>query len=126
MKALVGDWFLSGDLAVRHPDGAIEIKDRSKDIIISGGENISSVDVEELLAASLIQWADVVVRPDEKWGETPCAFLELKPDASRPDDKELIAFCRARVAHFKIPGPSPSIAQDVDGKMHAPDEASEL
>ena len=107
-KALVGDWFLSGDLAVWHPDGTIEIKDRSKDIIISGGENISSVEVEEVLMQHpAIQWAAVVARPDEKWGKTPCAFLELKPDASRPDDKELIAFCRDRLARTsRSPGPS--------------------
>ncbi len=96
-KTLVGDWCLSGDLAVWHPDGAIEIKDRSKDIIISGGENISSLEVEEVLTQHpAIMLAAVVARPDPKWGETPCAFLELKPGASQPDDKEIIAFCRAR------------------------------
>jgi fatty-acyl-CoA synthase len=103
-KALVGDWFLSGDLAVWHPDGTVEIKDRSKDIIISGGENISSVEVEEVLMQHpAVMWAAVVARPDEKWGETPCAFLELKPDAARPDDKAMVAFCRERLAHFKVP-----------------------
>jgi fatty-acyl-CoA synthase len=103
-KALVGNWFLSGDLAVWHPDGAIEIKDRSKDIIISGGENISSLEVEEVLMQHpAIMWAAVVARPDETWGETPCAFLELKSGASQPDDKDLIAFCRARLAGFKVP-----------------------
>jgi fatty-acyl-CoA synthase len=103
-KALVGNWFLSGDLAVWHPDGTIEIKDRSKDIIISGGENISSLEVEEVLMQHpAVMLAAVVARRDEKWGETPCAFLELKPSASRPDDKEVIAFCRARLAHFKVP-----------------------
>jgi fatty-acyl-CoA synthase len=103
-KALVGNWFLSGDLAVWHPDGEIEIKDRSKDIIISGGENISSLEVEEVLMQHpAVMLAAVVARRDEKWGETPCAFLELKPGASRPDDKEVIAFCRARLAHFKVP-----------------------
>jgi fatty-acyl-CoA synthase len=103
-KALVGNWFLSGDLAVWHPDGAIEIKDRSKDIIISGGENISSLEVEEVLMQHpAIMWAAVVARPDETWGETPCAFLELKSGASQPDDKDLIAFCRARLARFKVP-----------------------
>jgi fatty-acyl-CoA synthase len=103
-KALIGDWFLSGDLAVWHPDGTVEIKDRSKDIIISGGENISSVEVEEVLMQHpAVMWAAVVARPDEKWGETPCAFLELKPDAPRPDDKEIVAFCRERLAHFKVP-----------------------
>jgi fatty-acyl-CoA synthase len=103
-KALVGNWFLSGDLAVWHPDGTIEIKDRSKDIIISGGENISSLEVEEVLMQHpAVMLAAVVARRDEKWGETPCAFLELKPGAPRPDDKEVIAFCRARLAHFKVP-----------------------
>jgi fatty-acyl-CoA synthase len=103
-KTLVGNWCLSGDLAVWHPDGAIEIKDRSKDIIISGGENISSLEVEEVLTQHpAIMLAAVVARPDPKWGETPCAFLELKPGAAQPDDKEVIAFCRARIARFKIP-----------------------
>jgi fatty-acyl-CoA synthase len=103
-NALVGNWFLSGDLAVWHPDGTIEIKDRSKDIIISGGENISSLEVEEVLMQHpAVMLAAVVARRDEKWGETPCAFLELKPGASRPGDSELTAFCRARLAHFKVP-----------------------
>ena len=103
-KTLVGNWCLSGDLAVWHPDGAIEIKDRSKDIIISGGENISSLEVEEVLTQHpAVMLAAVVARPDPKWGETPCAFLELKPGASQPDDKELIAFCQARLARFKVP-----------------------
>jgi fatty-acyl-CoA synthase len=103
-KTLVGNWCLSGDLAVWHPDGAIEIKDRSKDIIISGGENISSLEVEEVLTQHpAIMLAAVVARPDPTWGETPCAFLELKPGAAQPDDKEVIAFCRARLARFKVP-----------------------
>ena len=87
-----------------HPDGAIEIKDRSKDIIISGGENISSLEVEEVLTQHpAVMLAAVVARPDPTWGETPCAFLELKPGATQPDDKEVIAFCRARLARFKVP-----------------------
>jgi fatty-acyl-CoA synthase len=103
-KTLVGNWCLSGDLAVWHPDGAIEIKDRSKDIIISGGENISSLEVEEVLTQHpAVMLAAVVARPDPTWGETPCAFLELKPGAAQPDDKEVIAFCRARLARFKVP-----------------------
>jgi fatty-acyl-CoA synthase len=103
-KTLVGGWCLSGDLAVWHPDGAIEIKDRSKDIIISGGENISSLEVEEVLTQHpAIMLAAVVARPDQTWGETPCAFLELKPGAAQPDDKEVIAFCRSRLARFKVP-----------------------
>src|SRR5450432_1804494 len=103
-KTLVVNWCLSGDLAVWHPDGAIEIKDRSKDIIISGGENISSLEVEEVLTQHpAVMLAAVVARPDPTWGETPCAFLELKPGAAQPDDKEVIAFCRARLARFKVP-----------------------
>jgi fatty-acyl-CoA synthase len=103
-KTLVGGWCLSGDLAVWHPDGAIEIKDRSKDIIISGGENISSLEVEEVLTQHpAIMLAAVVARPDQTWGEAPCAFLELKPGAAQPDDKEVIAFCRSRMARFKVP-----------------------
>jgi fatty-acyl-CoA synthase len=103
-KALVGGWCLSGDLAVWHPDGAIEIKDRSKDIIISGGENISSLEVEEVLTQHpAVMLAAVVARPDPTWGETPCAFLELKPGATQPNDAEVIAFCRARMARFKVP-----------------------
>src|SRR4051794_9687218 len=103
-KKTLGNWCLSGDLAVWHPDGAIEIKDRSKDIIISGGENISSLEVEEVLTQHpAVMSAAVVARPDPKWGETPCAFLELKPGATRPDDKELVAFCQVRLARFKGP-----------------------
>jgi fatty-acyl-CoA synthase len=103
-KTLVDGWCLSGDLAVWHPDGAIEIKDRSKDIIISGGENISSLEVEEVLTQHpAIMEAAVVARPDPTWGETPCAFLELKPSAAQPDDADVIAFCRARLARFKVP-----------------------
>jgi fatty-acyl-CoA synthase len=103
-KTLVDGWCLSGDLAVWHPDGAIEIKDRSKDIIISGGENISSLEVEEVLTQHpAIMLAAVVARPDPTWGETPCAFLELKPGAAAPEDAEIIAFCRARMARFKVP-----------------------
>src|SRR5258705_1944650 len=103
-RTLVGNWCLSGDLAGWHPDCAIQIQDRSQDIIISGGENISSLEVEEVLTQHpAVMLAAVVARPDEKWGETPCAFLELKPGALRPDDKEVTAFCRARLARFKVP-----------------------
>ena len=103
-ETLAGGWLHSGDLAVWHPDGAIEIKDRSKDIIISGGENISSLEVEEVLTQHpAIMNAAVVARPDPTWGETPCAFLELKPDAAQPEDSEIIAFCRSRMARFKVP-----------------------
>jgi fatty-acyl-CoA synthase len=103
-KTLVDGWCLSGDLAVWHPDGAIEIKDRSKDIIISGGENISSLEVEEVLTQHpAIMEAAVVARPDPTWGETPCAFLELKPGAAQPNDADVIGFCRERLARFKVP-----------------------
>jgi len=102
-KAFSGGWFRSGDIGVTHPDGYIEIKDRSKDIIISGGENISSLEVEEVLYRHpKVLEAAVVARPDEKWGETPCAFVTLKSGESATPD-EIIAFCRARMAHFKAP-----------------------
>jgi fatty-acyl-CoA synthase len=103
-KTLVGDWYLSGDLAVWHPDGYIEIKDRSKDIIISGGENISSLEVEEVLTQHpAVLLAAVVARADPTWGETPCAFLELKLDVDAVDEAEIIQFCRQRLARFKVP-----------------------
>ena len=87
----------SGDLAVWHPDGYIEIKDRSKDIIISGGENISSLEVEEVLSQHpAVLLAAVVASPDATWGETPCAFLELKPDAQDVDEAGIVQFCRQR------------------------------
>ncbi|MGH6948056.1 MAG: acyl-CoA synthetase [Kiloniellales bacterium] len=102
-EAFAGGWFHSGDLAVVHPDGYIELKDRAKDIIISGGENISSIEVEDALYRHpAVAVVAVVARPDEKWGESPCAFVELKPGASA-SDAELIAFCRERLAHFKAP-----------------------
>jgi fatty-acyl-CoA synthase len=113
--AFDGGWFHTGDLAVQHPDGYIEIKDRAKDIIISGGENISSVEVEiALYKHPAVQLAAVVARPDEKWGETPCAFVQLKPGASATAE-EIIAFCREQLAHFKAPksvvfGPVPTTA----------------
>jgi len=103
-KTLVGDWYLSGDLAVWHPDGYIEIKDRSKDIIISGGENISTLEVEEVLSRHpAVSLAAVVAQPDPTWGETPCAFLELKSDAADVSDTEIIQFCRQSLARFKVP-----------------------
>ncbi len=102
-KAFSGGWFHSGDLAVMHPDGYIQIKDRSKDIIISGGENISSIEVEGVLYRHpAVMEAAVVARPDEKWGETPCAFVGLK-DGATVTEADLIAFCRANMAHFKAP-----------------------
>ncbi|AQT51559.1 MULTISPECIES: acyl-CoA synthetase [Burkholderia cepacia complex] len=103
-KAFAGGWFHTGDLAVVHPDGYIQITDRSKDVIISGGENISSVEVEEVIyRMSGVLNAAVVAQPDEKWGETPCAFIELKPDASNITEQDVILFCRERLAHFKCP-----------------------
>jgi fatty-acyl-CoA synthase len=102
-EAFKGGWFHSGDLAVVQPDGYIQIRDRSKDIIISGGENISSIEVEGTIAAHpAVMLAAVVAKPDAKWGETPCAFVELKPGKSATAD-EIIAFCRERLAKFKCP-----------------------
>ena len=102
-EAFAGGWFHSGDLAVAHPDGYIEIKDRSKDIIISGGENISTIEVEDVLYRhSAVLEAAVVARPDPNWGETPCAFVTLK-DGAVAEAGEIIAFCRERLAHFKAP-----------------------
>jgi fatty-acyl-CoA synthase len=103
-KAFAGGWFHSGDLAVVHPDGYIQITDRSKDVIISGGENISSVEVEEVIYRMPgVLNAAVVAQPDDNWGETPCAFIELKPDAAHMTEQDVISFCRERLAHFKCP-----------------------
>ncbi len=103
-EALKGGWFHSGDLAVKHPDGYLEIKDRSKDIIISGGENISSIEVEgALYRHPCVAAAAVVAKDDEKWGETPMAFIELKDGVAQPSVAEIIAFCRDNLAHFKCP-----------------------
>ena len=102
-KSFAGGWFHSGDLGVIHPDGYIQLKDRSKDIIISGGENISSIEVEDALYKHpAVQAAAVVAKPDEKWGETPCAFIELKPGASATAE-DLIAWCRNHLAGYKCP-----------------------
>jgi fatty-acyl-CoA synthase len=102
-RAFAGGWFHTGDLAVRHPDGAIQIKDRAKDIIISGGENISSLEVENILHRHhAVLLAAVVAAPDAKWGEVPCAFIELKAGQQTNAD-DLTAFCRERLAAFKIP-----------------------
>ncbi|MFW5833276.1 MAG: acyl-CoA synthetase [Pseudomonadota bacterium] len=102
-KAFRGGWFHTGDLAVTHPDGYVEIKDRSKDIIISGGENISSIEVEgALYRHPAVLEAAVVARPDPQWGESPCAFVTLRPGATVTAD-ELIAHCRSELAHFKAP-----------------------
>ena len=102
-EAFRGGWFHSGDLAVMQPDGYVKIKDRSKDVIISGGENISSQEVEDVLHGHpSVMMAAVVAQPDPKWGETPCAFIELKEGASASVE-EIIEFCRARMARFKAP-----------------------
>ena len=102
-EAFAGGWFHSGDLAVMQPDGYVKIKDRSKDIIISGGENISSIEVEDVLYRHpAVLAAAVVARPDEKWGETPCAFVEVKPGA-KVTEAEILEFCRGQMARFKAP-----------------------
>jgi fatty-acyl-CoA synthase len=102
-EAFAGGWFHSGDLGVMHPDGYIELKDRSKDIIISGGENISTIEVEDVLYRHpAVLEAAVVARPDPMWGETPCAFVTLKPEAEASAE-DIIAFCRAHLARFKAP-----------------------
>ena len=102
-KAFGGGWFASGDLGVMHPDGYVEIKDRSKDIIISGGENISSVEIEDVLYRHpAVMEAAVVARPDEKWGETPCAFVTVKP-GQQITETDLLEFCRQHMARFKVP-----------------------
>jgi fatty-acyl-CoA synthase len=102
-EAFRGGWFHSGDLGVMHPDGYIELKDRAKDIIISGGENISTIEVENVLYRHpAILEAAVVARPDAKWGETPCAFVTLREEM-QVSEAEIIEFCRAHLAHFKAP-----------------------
>ncbi|HEY0419200.1 MAG TPA: acyl-CoA synthetase, partial [Acetobacteraceae bacterium] len=118
-EAFAGGWFHTGDLGVWHPDGYIELKDRSKDIIISGGENISTIEVEDVLYRHpAVLEAAVVGRPDEKWGETPCAFVALKP-GMEASEAEIIAFCRDNMARYKVPksvvfGPLPKTST---GKM---------
>ncbi|HEX3862376.1 MAG TPA: acyl-CoA synthetase [Stellaceae bacterium] len=129
--AFAGGWFHTGDLAVMHPDGYVEIKDRSKDIIISGGENISSIEVEEVLYRHpQIMEAAVVARPDATWGETPCAFVTLKPEAADISAAEIIAFCRANLAHYKAPrtvvfGPLPKTSTGKIQKYALRDRAKE-
>ena len=101
-EAFAGGWFNSGDLGVMHPDGYIQLKDRSKDIIISGGENISSIEVEEVLYRHpSVAFCAVVAKPDEKWGETPCAFIELKPGATSTAE-DIIAWCRSGLARSRF------------------------
>jgi fatty-acyl-CoA synthase len=130
-EALQGGWFHTGDLGVTHPDGYIELKDRSKDIIISGGENISTIEVEGVLYRHpAVLEAAVVARPDAKWGETPCAFVTLKDGAVATED-EIIAFCRANMAHFKAPrtvvfGPLPKTSTGKIQKYVLREKAKEL
>src|SRR5262249_43511996 len=102
--AFRGGWLHTGDLAVRHPDGYVEIKDRAKDIIISGGENISSLGGGGVLDRHPEGLeAAVVAKPDEKWGESPCAFVTPRPGAGTLSAAEIVAWCRERMAHFKVP-----------------------
>jgi fatty-acyl-CoA synthase len=101
--AFAGGWFHSGDIGVLHPDRYIQLKDRSKDIIISGGENISSIEVEEVLYKHpSVAFCAVVAKPDDKWGETPCAFIELRAGTSATAD-EIIEWCRQGLARYKVP-----------------------
>ena len=119
-ETFANGWFHSGDLGVKHPDGYIQLKDRSKDIIISGGENISSVEVENAVYLHLaVLEASVVARPDDRWGESPCAFVTLKPGVDRSDERRLaediMKFCRSRLPAYWIPksvvfGPLPKTA----------------
>jgi fatty-acyl-CoA synthase len=103
-EAFAGGWFHSGDLGVMHPDGYIQLKDRSKDIIISGGENISSIEVEEVLYRHPdVAVVAVVAMPHDRWGETPCAFVELCADAE-PNADQLRDWCRMQLAGYKVPG----------------------
>ena len=129
-EALSGDWFHSGDLGVLQPDGYIQLRDRSKDIIISGGENISSIEVESVLYrhAAVLE-AAVVAKADEKWGETPCAFVELKPDAGPVEAQEIIDFCRQNLAHYKCPryvvfGPLPKTSTGKVKKFELRDQTA--
>ena len=126
-------WLHSGDLAVKHPDGYLEVKDRAKDIIISGGENIASIEVEDVLYRHpQVMEAAVVARPDEKWGESPCAFILLKPEAEgQVSQEDIMAFCRTNMAAFKIPrtvifGPLPKTATGKIQKYLLRERASEL
>ncbi len=131
-EALAGGWFHSGDLGVVDPDGYIRLKDRSKDIIISGGENISSIEIEDVLYRHpAVSEAAVVACPDEKWGETPCAFIDLRPQAEPLGDREIIDFCRERLAHYKVPrrvvfGPLPKTSTGKIRKFNLRERAAAL
>jgi len=131
-KAFAGGWYHTGDLAVMHPDGYLEVKDRSKDIIISGGENISSLEVEEALYKHpAVLEAAVVARSDERWGETPCAFVTLKAKADGVDAEAIIQWCRDHLAHFKVPrtvvfGPLPKTSTGKIQKFVLREQANAL
>jgi fatty-acyl-CoA synthase len=131
-EAFEDGWFHTGDLCVMHPDGYAEVKDRSKDIIISGGENISSLEVEEVLYKHpQVLEAAVVARPDEKWGETPCAFVTAKPGADALTAEAIISFCRDNMARYKVPktvvfGPLPKTSTGKIQKFVLRDRAREL
>jgi len=125
-------WLHTGDLAVRHPDGYVEIKDRAKDIIISGGENISSLEVEDALYRHpQVMEAAVVAKPDPVWGETPCAFITLKPDAGPVFAEDIITWCRDNLAHYKVPrtivfGELPKTSTGKIQKFELRDRAKEI
>ena len=132
-EAFRGGWYHTGDLAVMHEDGYAEVKDRSKDIIITGGENVSSLEIEETLYRHPdIMEAAVVAKPDEKWGETPCAFVTLKPDSEgKVEAEDIIAFCRENMAHFKCPrtivfGPLPKTSTGKIQKFVLREQAREV
>lgn len=131
-EAFAGGWFHTGDLAVWHQDGYVDIKDRSKDIIISGGENISTIEVEDVLYRHpAVMEVAVVARPDEKWGETPCAFVTLKPNMEHVTEEEIIEFCRNQLARFKVPktvvfGPLPKTSTGKMQKYILRERASQL
>jgi len=131
-EAFAGGWFHSGDLGVIHPDGYVELKDRSKDIIISGGENISSIEVEgALYRHPNVMTAAVVAKADKKWGETPCAFVELKDPDAGTTEQEIIDFCRDNLAHFKCPrhvvfGPLPKTSTGKIQKFILRDQAASI
>jgi fatty-acyl-CoA synthase len=131
-EAFAEGWFHTGDLAVLHPDGYIEIKDRAKDIIISGGENISSLEIEEALYRHpQVMEAAVVAKPDPVWGESPCAFVTLKPDAGPVSSADIIRWCRDNLAHYKVPksvvfGPLPKTATGKIQKFALRERAKEI
>ena len=131
-EAFAGGWFHSGDLGVVHPDGYLQLKDRSKDVIISGGENISSIEVEDALYRHpAVLEAAVVARPDETWGETPCAFVTLREGAGAVTEADVIAFCREHLARYKAPrtvvfGPLPKTSTGKIQKFKLRERAASL